>query len=103
MMIVLTGVTSDKEAYAQLGQKAKAAEYINICWKNARQYMEWYLSLSTTRLMRYEREVMTQRAIMERLIGTAEMTDKKLAERLSTEYYQLLKAYQAKGGRLEEI
>ena len=90
-------------AYAQLGQKAKATEYINACWKNARQYMEWYLSLSTTRLMRYEREVMTQRAIMERLIGTAEMTDKKLAERLSTEYYQLLKAYQAKGGRLEEI
>jgi len=85
-------------AYALLNQKAKATEIINDLWKNASQYMEWYLALDSHRFMQSTNDCITQIYVMQRLHNISEIIDQSLADKqmkLIESYYA---RYTNKGG-----
>lgn len=97
-MNYMSGGADIARAYALLGQNAKAKEVINAVWKNASQYMEWYLTLSGSRFSGSMSDCMTQLYIMQQVLDTADIVDTKLADKLEKQLASLYARYQAKGG-----
>lgn len=97
-MNYMSGGADIARAYTILGQNAKAKEVINAVWKNAAQYMEWYLTLSGSRFNGSMNECITQLYIMQQMLDTASITDTKLANKLEKQLTTMYSRYQAKGG-----
>lgn len=101
-MVFMSGANDIAKAYALLGQKAKAIGVINSVWKNAAQYMNWYLSLSGSRFMQSQNDCMTQMTIMQQVNEVTMMVDNKLAERQMRQFESFLSRYQGKGGAMPD-
>lgn len=97
-MNYMSGGADIARAYALLGQNAKAKEVINAVWKNASQYMEWYLTLSGSRFSGSMSDCMTQLYIMQQVLDIADIVDTKQADKLEKQLASLYARYQAKGG-----
>ena len=90
------------QAYALLGQKAKAEEIINDLWKTSGQYLDWYLTLDGTRFSQSQNECITQLYVLQRLMKISETVDKKLNEKLSNQLAGYFDRYTGKGGYLPQ-
>ena len=90
------------QAYALLGQKAKAEEIINDLWKTSGQYLDWYLTLDGSRFSQSQNECITQLYVLQRLMKISETVDKKLNEKLSTQLAGYFDRYTGKGGYLPQ-
>ncbi len=97
-MNYMSGGADIARAYALLGQNAKAKEAINAVWKDASQYMEWYLTLSGSRFSGSMSDCMTQLYIMQQVLDIADIVDTKQADKLEKQLASLYARYQAKGG-----
>ena len=67
-------------AWLSLGHKAEGGKLLEAARQNAKEYLEWYLSLSTPRLLQSSRECLTQLYILNSIAKTWEAADKKKAE-----------------------
>ena len=90
------------QAYALLGQKAKAEEIINDLWKTSGQYLDWYLTLDGNRFSQSQNECITQLYVLQRLMKISETVDKKLNEKLSNQLAGYFDRYTGKGGYLPQ-
>ena len=77
----ISGASELGRAYAIVGNKAKATEYLNGVWKDAYQYLGWYLSLNDNMLYLSQNDIATQFLILEDTYKVMEMVDSKIAER----------------------
>ena len=88
------------QAYALLGMKQKALEVDRALWKNARQYAQWYLSLSPKRFALAQTDCLTQFYIMQRIMQVTEMVDPQLAKQQNEECNRLYAEFQMRGGKV---
>jgi len=85
-------------AYAVMGDKAHALRIINTLWKDAAQYMAWYLTLDGNTFLSYTRECLTQMYILQEICGITDMVDSKLADKQDKQLNLFYAAYRSKGG-----
>ena len=97
----MSGGLTTARAYATIGNKAKAKEYANAVWTNAKQYLLWYCSLDGNRFVQSQQECMMQMYIMQQTLSVAEMINESYAAKLEKEFSSLSMAFQNKGGRFD--
>ena len=98
----ISGGLDMARGWVMVGQKQKAQEYLNSVWKNATQYMSYYLSLDTNRFMQAQTDCVRQIMIMQSACEVAGMLDKKLADQYMKKLNALYTLYQGKGGQLPQ-
>ena len=99
----MSGAHDLAKAYALLGMKAKAKEYVSAVYENARQYAAYYSSFTGSTLQGYQNEAMMQFYIMNNCIDVADMVDPSLADKFYKQLENLTKIYQANGGQLMQL
>ena len=89
------------EAYALMGKKQEAQNILNQLWKNANEYLVYYMSLSNSRFAQSRTDCMTQLYIMQRISQIAAIFDEKLAAEMAEKTNNAVAAYEARGGSVE--
>ena len=74
------------ETYAHLGKKEQALNILGQLWKNADQYMTYYLSLSSY--------------VMQRIIQLTKLVDEDLASKMENKLNTYYNAYAGRGGQV---
>ena len=97
-----SGSHNEMRLYGMLGNKVKAKELAEQMWKKSRQYIDWYMSLDTSRFMASRREFMVHFSIMQQLIMYAAAFDDKWSDKRMGEFEKLLDMYHARGGRFDD-
>ena len=85
-------------AYALLGNKAKAKKIVQELWRDATQYLSWYVTLDNTYFPQYYNECLTQLYIMQQILGVTELVDANLAKQQMTQLNTLYTIYRNRGG-----
>ena len=102
----MSGGLDYAQAYALVGNKAKAAQMLNAVVKNAKQYAEWYLSLERSRFLMSQQDCMLQLYILNKAYETAEIVDKLTGKKLAASIEKSLRIYSnqyaAKGGQFPQ-
>ncbi|HEY9544289.1 protein O-mannosyl-transferase family [Prevotella sp.] len=98
----LSGGTDLAAAYSLVGNKAKAREVINAVWKEADQYVKWYLALDSGKFSFSMSSCLRQLSIMHSVINTTRFIDAALADKQNRQFENYYKLYQGKGGLLPE-
>ena len=84
------------ETYALLGKKPQTMKIVDELWKNAEQYLNYYLSFSGSRFAMAQKECMTQFYVMQRIIQITSLIDEKLAEKMEDKLNSLYNAFSAR-------
>ena len=98
----ISGGLDYAQAYALVGNKVKAKKMLNAVVNNAKQYIEWYLSLQGDRFMMSEQDCMMQLYILNKALDTAELIDKTEATKIEKSLQILANRYQARGGQIPQ-
>lgn len=98
----MSGSLDLAECYAMLGKKAKARALFNDVWKNATQYMDWYLSLSSNNFSQSMSDCIRELTIMQQANEVANMIDPKLAKTTGKQFQYMFNMYRGKGGVLPQ-
>ncbi len=98
----MSGSLDLAECYAMLGKKAKARTLFNDVWKNATQYMDWYLSLSSNNFSQSMSDCIRELTIMQQANEVANMIDPKLAKTTGKQFQYMFNMYREKGGVLPQ-
>ena len=102
----MSGGLDYAQAYALVGNKAKAEQMLNAVVKNAKQYAEWYLSLERSRFLMSQQDCMLQLYILNKAYETAEIVDKLTGKKLAASIEKNLRIYSnqyaAKGGQFPQ-
>ena len=98
----LSGGTDMAEAYALLGDKAKAGEIINAVWREASQYVNWYLTLTGDQFNLSMSSCFRQLRIMQGIMQTTQLVNADLATKQGQQFDHLYKLYVGKGGVLPQ-
>ena len=98
----MSGSLDIAKSYAFLGQKAKAKVLVEQVFKNASQYMRWYLSQDNNDFMLSQRECMTQLMIMQQTAEVATMVDKVLGNKLNDQINSFYNQYRSRGGQMPQ-
>ena len=102
----MSGGLDYAQAYALVGNKAKAEQMLNAVVKNAKQYAEWYLSLERSRFLMSQQDCMLQLYILNKAYETAEIVDKLTGKKLAASIEKSLRIYSnqyaAKGGQIPQ-
>ena len=102
----MSGGLDFAQAYALVGNKAKAEQMLNAVVKNAKQYAEWYLSLERSRFLMSQQDCMLQLYILNKAYETAEIVDKLTGKKLAASIEKSLRIYSnqyaAKGGQFPQ-
>ncbi len=85
-----------------VGQKAKGNEYLAKVWKNAKQYLEYYLSLNGERFANAQSDCIRQLMIMQSTCDVAGMSSPKLEQEYTKQLNALYTLYHGRGGRMPE-
>ena len=96
-----SGSIEQTRAYIALGDKVKAMKLANQLWTKSKQYMDWYLTLDNMRLAGAHRECMENIYVMQNVAMLGRQVDAAWGEKKLDELEAVIRAYQAKGGRLE--
>jgi len=99
-MNYMSGGPEIAKAYALLGDKKHAEEVINAVWKNATQYMDWYLQLPGTHFSDSMNDCMTQMYIMQQTMLITQLVNKQQAAKQMAQYRNYLTQYQGRGGTM---
>ena len=89
------------ETYAHLGKKEQALNILGQLWKNADQYMTYYLSLSPNRFAMSQNDCLTQIYVMQRIIQLTGLVDGDLAQKMEAKLNTYYNAYAGRGGMIE--
>ncbi|WP_337950513.1 DUF2723 domain-containing protein [Prevotella sp.] len=102
----MSGGLDYAQAYALVGNKAKAEQMLNAVVKNAKQYAEWYLSLERSRFLMSQQDCMLQLYVLNKAYETAEIVDKLTGKKLAASIEKSLRIYSnqyaAKGGQFPQ-
>lgn len=90
------------QAYAAIGQKAKAKQALDAVFNNAYQYMRWYTSFDSYYMAGYQRECLLHLYVMQNCSQVANSIDEKYAQQLYKKMESMALLYQNKGGQLME-
>lgn len=86
------------KAYALLGMKPQARKVLTELWRDASQYMLYYVSLNGQRFTQSMNDCLTQVYIMQQLNMITEMVDKDMANKQMQQLNTLYNMYINKGG-----
>lgn len=85
-------------AYTLVGDKTNAKKTIEQVWKDAKQYLTYYLSLSKNDFPIYMNECVTQLYILQETQNITKLIDSKLADQKMKELNTLYTVYVNRGG-----
>ncbi len=88
--------------FAILGQKDKAKRYLDLVWKDARQYLDYYMQLSSNRFQQSHNECMTHFYALQRSLEVYNRVDQKARQEHELEFNNLAVQYQSKGGTFNQ-
>ena len=98
----MSGGLDMARGWALVGQKQKAKEYVGLVWKNAQQYLSYYLSLDTNRFQQAQNDCIRQIMIMQSTCEVAGMVDTKLAAKYEKSLNALYTLYKGRGGQMPQ-
>ena len=98
--VYASGAADIAQAYALVGNKAKAWDILSNVFNTAHQYMVWYNSLSGMRFTMSQQDCLMNLYIMNNCLQTAAMVDKVWAGKLQATLNADVHLYQGKGGRM---
>lgn len=96
----ISGGLDMARGWIMVGQKQKANEYLGSVWKNATQYMTYYLSLDANRFMQAQSDCIRQIMIMQSATEVAAMIDYKTAKKYEDQLNKLYTLYRGRGGQM---
>jgi hypothetical protein len=98
----MSGGLDMAQAYAFLGNKAKAKHYLNAVVNNCTQYLNWYLSLDGDRFNQSMGDCLRQFTMMQQAEIVARSIDNKTKNELTNKTNRLYRLYLGKGGYVPE-
>ena len=98
----MSGALDMARGWLMTGQKAKGKEYVEAVWKNASQYLNYYLSLSNDRFLQSQNDCIRQIMIMQSTCDVAGMVSPQLEQKYQKQLNNLYTLYQGRGGRMPE-
>ena len=98
----MSGGLDMARGWLMIGQKAKGKEYIEAVWKNASQYLNYYLSLPNDRFLQAEHDCIRQIMIMQSICDAAGMVSPQLEQKYEKQLNNLYRLYHGRGGRMPE-
>ena len=98
----LNGGIDMARGWLMTGQKAKGKEYIEAIWKNASQYLNYYLSLPNDLFLQAEHDCIRQIMIMQSICEAAGMVSPQLEKKYEKQLNNLYRLYHGRGGRMPE-
>ena len=101
-MNYMSGGTDLAKAYALVGDKADALKCINAVYENAKEYVEYYLSLQGIRFQQSANDIMVQFSIMNQTAEVAKLIDVKLAAKQAREMQRFYQRYVGQGGQVQQ-
>ncbi len=96
----MSGSLEEANVYARVGDKVRAKEIIDKLFKNATQYMRWYLDMNQVQFMNNQRECMTYVYIAQQCVIAAGAVDKSYADVLATQFEKYYRTYENRGGQI---
>ena len=84
------------------GQKAKGKEYVEAVWKNAYQYLNYYLSLTNDRFLQSQNDCIRQIMIMQSVCDVAGMVSPQLQKSYEKQLNALYTLYRGRGGSMPQ-
>ena len=96
----MSGGLDMARGYAMAGNMAKAKEYVSATWKNASQYLSYYLSLDANRFSQAQSDCIRQIMIMQSICEVASMVDLKTAKKYEEQLNHLYTVYRGRGGQM---
>ena len=97
----MSGGLTFARAYATIGMKQKAKEYVDALWNNAKQYLNWYFALDSDRFSQSKHDCMLQFYVMQQSLSIADSISRDYADKLDKEMQSYTKTYESKGGQFE--
>ena len=101
-MNYMSGGTDLAKAYALVGDKAEAKKCINAVYENAKEYVEYYLSLQGIRFQQSANDIMVQVSIMNQTAEVTKLIDAKLAAKQAGEMQRFYQRYVGQGGQVQQ-
>ena len=98
----MSGALDMARGWLMTGQKAKGKEYVEAVWKNASQYLNYYLSLSNDRFLQSQNDCIRQIMIMQSTCDVAGMVSPQLEQKYQKQLNNLYTLYHGRGGRIPE-
>ena len=98
----LNGGIDMARGWLMTGQKAKGKEYVEAIWKNASQYLNYYLSLPNNLFLQAEHDCIRQIMIMQSICEAAGMVSPQLEKKYEKLLNNLYRLYHGRGGRMPE-
>ena len=96
----MSGGLDMARGYAMAGNMAKAKKYVDATWKNASQYLSYYLSLDANRFSQAQSDCIRQIMIMQSICEVASMVDLKTAKKYEEQLNHLYTLYRGRGGQM---
>ena len=101
-MNYMSGGADLAKAYALVGDKADALKCINAVYENAKEYVEYYLSLQGIRFQQSANDIMVQFSIMNQTAEVTKLIDAKLAAKQAGEMQRFYQRYVGQGGQVQQ-
>ena len=98
----MSGALDMARGWLMTGQKAKGKEYVEAVWKNASQYLNYYLSLSNDHFLQSQNDCIRQIMIMQSTCDVAGMVSPQLEQKYMKQLNALYTLYHGRGGRMPE-
>ena len=98
----MSGALDMARGWLMTGQKAKGKEYVEAVWKNASQYLNYYLSLSNDRFLMSQNDCIRQLMIMQSICDVAGMVSPQLEQKYQKQLNNLYTLYHGRGGKMPE-
>ena len=98
----MSGALDMARGWLMTGQKAKGKEYVEAVWKNASQYLNYYLSLSNDHFLQSQNDCIRQIMIMQSTCEVAGMVSPQLEQKYQKQLNNLYTLYHGRGGRMPE-
>ena len=98
----MSGGLDMARGWLMTGQKAKGKEYLEAVWKNAYQYLNYYLSLSNDRFLQAQNDCIRQIMIMQSACDVAGMVSPQLEQKYEKQLNALYTLYHGRGGRMPQ-
>ena len=98
----LNGGIDMARGWLMAGQKAKGKEYVEAIWKNASQYLNYYLSLPNDKFLMSQNDCIRQLMIMQNICDVAGMVSPQLELKYQKQLNNLYTLYHGRGGKMPE-
>ena len=98
----LNGGIDMARGWLMAGQKAKGKEYVEAIWKNASQYLTYYLSLPNDKFLMSQNDCIRQLMIMQNICDVAGMVSPQLERKYQKQLNNLYTLYHGRGGKMPE-